>query len=381
MLARKDRGGRGPKTRSLTHSRRPRTWTARLRRTAPCALGLGVLCAAAVALPQAALAAPTAPAVTFTPLTLLHGWGNAPYSTANAAVTDVGGIVEFKGAISTSGTNHVPFILPAAFRPAANVYVPVDLCNASNGRLLIRPDGVVTVTAETRFANAACFTSLDGASFAKSATSFTPLALRNGWRNAPYGTSDAAVRVVSGTVHFKGAIWTGGTSSHPFTLPAGFRPPAYVYVPVDLCRASKGRLGIAPSGTVTVQAETRFSNAACFTSLDGASFALSAASFTPLTLENGWYTYPDTAQPAVRVISGIVSFEGAMETPDSDSFAFILPVGFRPATDVYVPVDLCDAHNGRLEIEPDGGVTVTAQGGRFSRAACFTSLDGAWFAQ
>jgi hypothetical protein len=52
---------------------------------------------------------------------------------------------------------------------------------------------------------------------------------------------------------------------------------------------------------------------------------------------------------------------------------------FRPTTSVYVPVDLCDATNGRLEIEPNGDVLVEAEGGTFANAQCFTSLDGASF--
>lgn len=93
---------------------------------------------------------------------------NAPYGTAKAAVRNISGIVHFRGAISTSGTDADPFILPAGFRPAKDVFIPVDLCNGDNGRLDIQPDGVVTVEAENSdFAQAQCFTSLDGASFAR----------------------------------------------------------------------------------------------------------------------------------------------------------------------------------------------------------------------
>jgi hypothetical protein len=55
-----------------------------------------------------------------------------------------------------------------AFRLATNVFVKVDLCNATNGRLFIQPSGVVTVQQKlgNPFSNAQCFTSLDGASFA-----------------------------------------------------------------------------------------------------------------------------------------------------------------------------------------------------------------------
>ena len=82
-------------------------------------------------------------------------------------MSNINGVVHLKGAIATTGTNPVPFTLPVGFRPATSVYVPVDLCNATNGRLFIHPSGVVTVQAESgNFSNAACFTSLDGAWFA-----------------------------------------------------------------------------------------------------------------------------------------------------------------------------------------------------------------------
>lgn len=93
--------------------------------------------------------------------------------------------------------------------------------------------------------------------------------------NAPYATSNAAVRNISGIVHLKGAIWTNGTNADPFVLPAGFRPANEIFIPVDLCGGNNGRLNIQPNGVVTVEQQSGvpFSNAQCFTSLDGASFA------------------------------------------------------------------------------------------------------------
>ena len=344
-------------------------------------IAAGTLCALGLMLPLGLAGATAAQAATFTPLTLHNGWTNAPFSTSKAAVATISGIVHFKGAIATGGTNAVPFTLPVAFRPATGVYVKVDLCNATNGRLFIGHNGVVTVQAEGgTFSNAQCFTSLDGASFAKSATSFTPLTLHNGWTNAPFSTSNAAVRTISGIVHFKGAIATSGTNSVAFTLPVGFRPASSVYVPVDLCNATNGRLFIQHNGVVSVEAAT-FSNAQCFTSLDGVSFAKSASSFTALTLKNGWTGAPfGTSNAAVRTISGIVQLKGAIATAGTNPVAFTLPAGFRPATSVYVAVDLCDATNGRLFIQHNGVVTVEAEGATFSNAQCFTSLDGASFA-
>jgi hypothetical protein len=344
-------------------------------------IAVGVLSALAVMLPLQFLVPAVAQAATFTPLTLKNGWtGGAPFGAASPAVANVSGIIHLRGAMATAGTNPVPFTLPKAFRPAAAVDVPVDLCDADNGKLLIQPTGVVTVQAEAgNFANAACRTSLDGVSFAQNASLFTSLTLKNGWISQPFGTSNAAVRVINGVVHFQGAI-AEGINPVPFTLPSGFRPATAVYVPVTMCGAVNGRLFIQPNGVVTVQAEHTFDDASCFTSLDGASFAKNATSYTPLALQNGWAGAPfGTSTPAVRMISGIVQLKGAMAA-GTNIIAFTLPAGFRPAHNVFVKVDLCNATNGHLIIQPDGTVEADGKTGAFSNAQCFTSLDGVSFA-
>jgi hypothetical protein len=45
-----------------------------------------------------------------------------------------------------------------------------------------------------------------------------------------------------------------------------------VFVPIDLCGGTKGRLFIQPTGEVVVAAQTAFTDAQCFTSLEGVSF-------------------------------------------------------------------------------------------------------------
>ena len=206
------------------------------------------------------------------PLQLVNGWTGAPFSTSLATVEEASGIVQFRGAIA-GGISAVPFTLPTQFWPATDVYIPVDLCNAANGRLHITTAGVVDVEVESLFSDAQCFTSLDGASFAPHGTGFTALTLVNGWTNAPFSTSNAAVRKINGIVYFKGAIATSGSNTIPFTLPTAFHPTTEVYIPVDLCNANNGRLHITTAGVVDVEAEGgNFSNAQCFTSLDGASY-------------------------------------------------------------------------------------------------------------
>jgi hypothetical protein len=209
----------------------------------------------------------------FKPLKLKHNWYEHGFETANAAVQMIDGMVHFEGAISTSGKNAVPFVLPPSVRPDHRIYVKTNLCNATNGRLFIVPNGTTTVQFEKKFANASCFTSLDGVSFASNANSFTPLTLINGWTAYSSFTANPAVRVFNGLVQFEGAIATTGTNPEAFVLPSGFRPSKTVYVPVDLCGATNGRLVISPNGDVTVEAENDFGNAQCFTSLEGVTFA------------------------------------------------------------------------------------------------------------
>src|SRR5262245_42242723 len=176
-------------------------------------IAVSVLCAMGVLLPLQFLGATAAQAVTFTDLTLINGWNGGPFGTAQPSAATIGGIVHLRGAIATFGTNPRPFVLPAPFRPATTVIVPVDLCDAHNGRLVIVPSGGVLVQQEDGdpFSNLQCFISLDGATFAKAAAGFTALAPQNGWTNAPMGTSNAAVRNISGIIHFKGAVSSGSS--------------------------------------------------------------------------------------------------------------------------------------------------------------------------
>jgi hypothetical protein len=317
-----------------------------------------------------------------TPLLLVNGWTDTPFATSHAMVEEENGFVHFRGAIA-GGASAVAFTLPVALRPTTDVYIPVDLCNATNGRLHITSGGVADVEAEGgTFSNAQCFTSLDGASFAPKISGFTNLTLINGWINAPFSTSNAAVKLIAGIVHFKGAIATAGSNPQPFTLPVAFRPATDVFIAVDLCNATNGRLHITPAGDVDVEAQGgTFSNAQCFTSLDGAWFAPQAtATFTGFGLLNGWTNAPfATSRAEATDEYGIVFFKGAISSGTA-ALAFSLAPKFRPLTDVYIPIDLCNANKGRLYIQPSGNVSVQAETS-FADAQCFTSLDGVSFVQ
>jgi hypothetical protein len=316
----------------------------------------------------------------YTPLALVNGWTNAPFSTSNAEVQKTAGIVQFKGAVASGTTGQIA-TLPVGMRPPANVFLPVTLCNAVNGQLEVQPSGIVTVQDEGGgISNSTCFTSLDGVTFSTTTTGFQPLTLASGWTNAPSGTSPAAAQEINGVVHLQGAFETSGANRVPTTLPPGLSPSVNVYVKVDLCNGVSGQLGITTGGAVVMNVENmNFPPVNCAVSLDGVTFP--GVAFTKLNLQNGWMAAPGYSTPGVALISTahgkVIAFQGAIGTTGTNAVAFTLPPGFRPGWNVYVPVDLCNATNGRLIIDANGSVTV--QGETFADAQCLTSLDGASF--
>lgn len=322
---------------------------------------------------------------TFTPLSLLNGWTTTPFSTAAPATALVSGKVYFRGAMQTSGTNPSPFVLPVGRRPNANVYLPINLCAATKGRLFIQSSGAVTVVAEGgTFSNAQCFTSLDGVSFSVNSTGYTSLTLVNGWTTTVFGTRAPAVRNVSDVIHFVGGMATSGTNASAFTLPSGFAPSTNVYLPIDLCDGTKGRLFIDIGGHASVGTEGAFSNAQCFTSLEGVSYPLNpagGAGFTCLTPINGWVGMPfSTRMPCLKSFNGIVRMMGAASTTGTNPVVLQLPLGLRPSSRVYIESDMFGGRQGRVIIETSG--SVQAQGkASFSDAASFTSFEGVFFGQ
>lgn len=193
-----------------------------------------------------------------------------------AAVKYIAGFVHLAGAIAATGTNQMPFTLPVGYRPPANVYLPVDVCNANKGRLFIQPNGTVIVSdAGGGFVNARCFTSLEGASFATQAVVLADLPLRSGWIHAPFGTSRARSGVVSGLVRFAGATASKPDPDTlvPFDL-VGWEMKSIAggFAPVDLCDGAFGRLELNDLHGTNVRGQSPDENGTCFTSLEGLTF-------------------------------------------------------------------------------------------------------------
>jgi hypothetical protein len=101
----------------------------------------------------------------------------------------------------------------------------------------------------------------------------------------------------------------------PFTLPAGMRPAADVFVPVG---ATSGRPDIAPSGVVPAQAETSFSDAQCITSLDGVLFVTTSASV------------PAPLNPEGQVTNALFGTSGATAEMDAGVVYLRAPWGRTP---------------------------------------------------
>jgi hypothetical protein len=210
-------------------------------------------------------------------VTLQPGWKFFDNFYRGPRVRLAGGFVRFAGEMiaKKTATSKLAIMLAPAYRPTTNVFIPINLCTGSIGTLDIRPNGMVTAQppGTGNFWMDKCGASLDGASFALSPKSFTPLTLMNGWKNSPDKTAKAAARVVNGVVHLRGAISTKAGNPDAFILPASFRPSSAVYITVALCDGNQGRLEIQPTGDVQVQTASDWAAAQCMTSLDGATFA------------------------------------------------------------------------------------------------------------
>jgi hypothetical protein len=317
-------------------------------------------------------------APTYFDVTLKNSWVNAGYGTRTAGAAIVGNTVYLKGAIS-GGTSDVAFDLPPLMAPPATTYVPVDMCNATKGRLIIQPSGSVSLQGETALSDAQCFTSLEGASFVRNTSGVTNLMLVNGWSAYPYGTSAPAVINSDGFVRFMGAMRVSGSNPAPFTLPTGFRPAKTVYLTVDTCGAHKGMMAVAPSGSVSIAPYADdWTNPQCFVSLDGVSFpSTTAGTFTPFSAINGWTSQAHgSADLGAKNVSGVVHLTGGIKTTGTNITAFNLPIVMRPAASVFLPVALCGGAKGRVTISPSGDGTIQAEGGAWSSAQCLVSLDG-----
>lgn len=99
--------------------------------------------------------------------------------------------------------------------------------------------------------------------------------------------------------------------------------------------------------------------------------------YTPVTFQSGWSNFGFGFAPAsyYRDPLGIVHLRGTIQNVSSDTIAFTLPVGFRPAKDLFAPAAGGGPEGALLRILDNGNVTPSCQGG----ADCIIGMDGVTF--
>jgi hypothetical protein len=97
-------------------------------------------------------------------MTLQNGWVGGSFGAGQVRVSNDNGVIRFRGAVS-GGTATKIMTLPAQFRPATNVWLYADSFAAKRNRLLVTPDGSVSVDPAGLLADAQSFLSLEGAEF------------------------------------------------------------------------------------------------------------------------------------------------------------------------------------------------------------------------
>jgi hypothetical protein len=204
---------------------------------------------------------------------------------------------------------------------------------------------------------------------------FAPLTLDPGWTGGSYSTFAPASALADGIVYLRGAMSSsaGTGSGRPFQMPVGQRPSATVTLPIGLCSSVKGTLQIEADGWAYLLGGDA-SSMNCFVSFEGLSYPV-ANGPTAVTLETGWTNAGAPWRNATGTISSdIVHLSGAITTNTGSSIAITVPANMRPATDVYLPINLCSTKKGRLYITPSGQAAVYAESG--SLVGCAVSLEG-----
>jgi len=104
-------------------------------------------------------------------------------------------------------------------------------------------------------------------------------------------------------------------------------------------------------------------------------------SFSPLTLENGWTSYPGETSPVSYAVDGfgVVHLRGGIEAGTSDPIA-ILPAEARPKYEIYAISWGFNALTPTfVRIDVSGAVNVFDDEGKLTKIKSFASLEGVTF--
>jgi hypothetical protein len=197
-----------------------------------------------------------------------------------------------------------------------------------------------------------------------------------------------------GKVQFRGTIQGGATNTSVFTLPTGYRPPGYTYIPVLGDAGGAGNyIGIDSAGVVV---GTRAGSAIHASNVEfDTDTVLQTASVAAQPIEpwhnigaagepafqNSWVAFstdPSAAsQPSFRKFpDGRVRLKGGVKGGVYSGTPFTLPVGYRP-TQYLRPVIATNVGATQLEFKPDG--TFFVNNGSVGGAGGYYFLDGIEF--
>jgi hypothetical protein len=283
-------------------------------------------------------------------------------------------------------------VLPAAARPASNLYLSVYTFGGTTGVLFISTAGDIEAFSGAAGGGDTAFTSLAGISFPGTTVAQQPLSLLNGWQSAQsqFGTGNPSYSVTSDqVVHLSGSLngsqITPGLSGFPgisanspekfAVLPSGAVPAACSSTETYTFGGVPGVLAFEPSGELDAYAtglSIYNTPSAGYTSLASISFpeASWAPSTQALTLNAGWSASIDSGcansnfvGPGYTLIGGVVYLSGDMISSGSPNGTFAtLPLAARPTHTLYLTLNEGPADPASLEIDPNGNMTVFASG-------------------
>jgi hypothetical protein len=360
------------------------------------ALTLGVATAGLVAIsvlaPAAALAAPAASRTTQpNTLALKNHWVSeqGTYDTGDPMyAVDGNKVVHLSGSIAGGTAGDDAFVLPAAARPASDIYIDALTSGQTVGYLYISTSGDVYPEGSS----ATSFTSLSGISFPAAASTLVEhgVSLQNGWtsENSTYDTGDPTYAVDSeGIVHISGSIAGTTDGSTAFVLPFADRPSKQLNLSVYTNSGTYGAVLIATNGDV-VPYGGNDAEATVFTSLAGITFRDkgSVLGSANQKTENDWVgnTYGNGPAAASRDQYGFVHLSGGLNNTNADGgtgqTAFVLPAADRPAHYAYQSIFTQGIYVGQVTIEPSGDVLFYgASDGSTTYADSYSSLSGVTF--
>jgi len=203
-------------------------------------------------------------------------------------------------------------------------------------------------------------------------------AFQNSWSNLDATRTARFKKYPDGRVRLQGFIkTTGALSTAAFQLPVGYRPSVEVDFPA-LSNGAFGNVVVSDVGNVIPNV-----GSATYVCLDGVEFDTGISSVAPILVTNvtqeGWHVIGVAGEPAFKNSwvaevggppprfkkdpAGVVEVQGWLKT-GTNSVAFTLPAGYRPDTDLLIPILITSgAAGGYIRIFTNGDVNITNPGG------------------